>query len=109
MKPQAADSPADAPEPGRPAIHRAIQEALDLDDDGDLLLSWHLTFEAVLPNGRKWLGHRAGGGHDGNEAPQIWAAIGMLEASLATAHRQLGELAHGPYEDEGDDEDADEG
>lgn len=91
---------------GRPGIHKAIQEALDLDEEGDLLLSWHLTFEAVMPDGRRWLGHRAGGGHDGNEAPQIWAAIGLLEASLASCHRQLDALRHEPYDPE-DDEDED--
>ena len=75
-------------------------------DDGDLLLSWHLTFEAVTPAGQKWIGHRGGGGHDGTEAPMIWSVIGLLEAALASCHEQLADLSREPWpEDDSSEED----
>jgi hypothetical protein len=85
------------------AAHRAIQELVD---KGDLLLSWHLTFEAVTPRGQKWIGHRSGGGHDGTEAPMIWSVIGLLEAALASCHDQLADLSREPWpEDDSSEED----
>lgn len=50
------------------------------------------------PNGERYLGHRAGGGHDGAETPATWTAMGMLAAGLEMAREQLLENSGPPDE-----------
>jgi hypothetical protein len=68
------------------AVHDAVGGLLD---DDEIAISWTLTIDVAGPDARRYLAHRAGGGHDGHERPMTWAAIGMLRASLLVAEQQL--------------------
>ncbi len=67
-------------------LHEAIGDILR---EGELAVSWTLTIDVASPDGTRYLAHRADGGHDGQDGPMIWAAIGMLRASLQVAEDQL--------------------
>ena len=70
--------------------HEAVHEALSgLLDDGEIAVCWVLTIDVAGPDGMRYLAHRAGGGHDGRDAPMAWTALGMLRASASVAEEQL--------------------
>lgn len=71
-------------------------------DDGEIAVCWILTMEVVGPDRRRYLAHRAGGGHDGSETPTVWAALGMAESFTDDARRQLR-----TFSADGDDEEPD--
>lgn len=81
------------------AVHEAIGGLLG---EGELAICWTLTIDVAGANGRRYLAHRAGGGHDGTERPMAWAALGMLEASALSAREFLKEITgdHPPRDDD---------
>lgn len=87
-------------------VHAAIQE--DLLDDGEIAVSWVLTIDVAGPEDTRYLAHRAGGGHNGEDGPMVWTALGMLRASVGVAERQLEEMTFDAPSDEDEDEDGDE-
>lgn len=84
------------------AVHDAIGGLLD---DGEIVISWCLTIDVAGPGDTRYLAHRAGGGHDGQDSPMAWTALGMLRASMQVAERQLDEWT-GDTDDAEDDDDA---
>lgn len=80
-----------------------VQGAICLLLEGDEIpIAWTLTIDVAGQNGTRYLAHRAGGGIDGNESPTVWAALGMLKASIIQTEEQLRDC--GEYvEDEEDD------
>lgn len=82
------------------AVHDALAGYLD---EGEIAIAWTLTIDVAGPDGERYLAHRAGGGHDGTSEPQVWAAIGMLTASLQVAEDQLRDCTV-DVDDEDDDE-----
>lgn len=84
-------------------IHTRVHEAIGgLLDDGEFAMAWTLTIDVAGPDGQRYLAHRAGGGADGSEPPMAWTALGMLQASVVVAERQLCDCT----EDSDDDGDA---
>jgi hypothetical protein len=81
-------------------VHEAIGGLLD---DGEIAICWVLTIDVAGPNDTRYLAHRAGGGHDGNDNPMAWTAAGMLQASADMARDQMRRFTV-----ETDDEDEDE-
>lgn len=61
--------------------------------EGEIVVNWVMTLEIARPDGGTYLAHRSGGGIDGDENPSIWAALGMLEASVDLARCQLRECS----------------
>jgi hypothetical protein len=78
-------------------VHDAIRELLD---DGEIAIAWTLTIDVAGPDNRRYLAHRAGGGHDGTDAPMVWAALGMLTASAQVAEDQLRGCTRDPDEED---------
>lgn len=68
------------------AVHDGV--GLYLDED-EIAVSWVLTIDVAGPDGRRYLAHRAGGGHDGADAPMAWTALGMLQSSVRLAEDQM--------------------
>lgn len=81
-------------------VHEAIGGMLD---EGEIAISWVLTIDVAGPDDTRYLAHRAGGGHDGQDAPMAWTALGMLRASAALAEAQLLDMTV-DRDDEEDDE-----
>lgn len=70
--------------------YRRVHEAIGLLlDEGEIAINWTLTIDVAGQGDIRYLAHRAGGGHDGTDAPMAWAALGMLEASAGLAREQL--------------------
>ena len=67
-------------------VHQAITGFLDEDE---LAVGWVLTIDVAGPDERRYLKHRAGGGVDGEDAPMVWTALGMLQAAVAAGADQL--------------------
>lgn len=84
------------------AVHQVIGGLLD---EGEIAVAWCLTIDVVGPDDVRYLAHRAGGGHDGTEAPTVWAARGMLQASADVAADQLRDCTFDTDDDEEDEED----
>lgn len=70
----------------RREAHEAIGGLLE---DGEIAVAWTLTIDVAGPDERRYLAHCAGGGHDGTDQPMMWAALGMLRASVQVAEEQL--------------------
>ena len=70
------------------AVHDALKDYLA---EGEIAIGWTLTIDIAGPDERRYLAHRAGGGHDGTEGPTMWTAAGMLQASADVAQAQLAE------------------
>lgn len=85
------------------AVHEALGGYLD---EGEIAISWCLTIDVAGADGKRYLAHRAGGGADGTEGPMVWAALGMLQASVQVAEDQLRDCTS---DDDDDDEDEDDG
>ena len=85
------------------AAQRKVHEAIgDLLAEGEIAISWTLTVDVAGPDGTRYLAHRAGGGHDGTDAPMIWSALGMLRASVQVAEDQLRSCTEPPDDEEDD-------
>jgi hypothetical protein len=84
-------------EAGQRAVHAAIDNYLD---DGEIAISWCLVIDIAGPDDRRYLAHRAGGGHDGTDFPMACAALGMLRAGTQIAEDQLRECTTDTDEDE---------
>lgn len=82
-------------------VHEAIGALLD---DDEFVMAWTLTIDVAGPDDRRYLAHRAGGGADGMDSPMVWAALGMLRASVGVAERQLEECTHDARDDDEDDD-----
>ncbi len=67
-------------------LHDAIQASLDADE---IAISWVLVVDVAGPDDTRYLGHRAGGGHDGQSMPMSWQALGMMEAAVLLASDQV--------------------
>lgn len=80
-------------------VHEALGAYLD---EGEIAIGWCLTIDIAGPDDRRYLAHRAGGGHDGTDSPMAWAALGMLRASMQVAENQMRECTH-DAEDEDDE------
>lgn len=91
-------------EAAQQAVHEALRAYLD---DGEIAIAWTLTIDVAGPDGIRYLAHRAGGGHDGTEGPVVWAAVGMLEASLNVAREQIAEMTSDLRDEDDDEEDDD--
>lgn len=70
----------------RQKLHRAIEQTLD---DGEIAIHWCLVIDVAGPDQTRYLAHRSGGGHNGDESPMLWTALGMLKASIGLAEQQL--------------------
>lgn len=84
----------------RERLHTAIRDLLD---ESEIPVCWCLTIDVAGPESR-YIAHRSGGGHDGNEHPTLWAAVGMLQTSadLALAkHREICAPIEGDIEESG--------
>lgn len=68
------------------AVHEAVGGMLA---DGEIAINWVLTIDVAGPDNRRYLAHRAGGGHEGTDGPMAWTALGMLRASVGLAEAQL--------------------
>jgi hypothetical protein len=88
-------------EEARREVHEAIGGLLD---EGEIVVAWTLTIDVAGPDDVRYLAHRAGGGHDGQDASMAWTALGMLRASMKCAEKQLQDCT-----DDFDDEDGDDG
>ena len=86
------------------AVHAALAAYLD---DGEIAVGWTLTIDIAGPDDRRYLAHRAGGGHDGNDCPMAWTALGMLRASMQVAEQQLRDCTASP-DNTPEDSDADD-
>lgn len=87
------------------AVHEAIGGYLD---EGEIAIAWTLTIDVAGPDDTRYIAHRAGGGIDGTNAPMVWTALGMLQASVGVAERQLAGYTYGLEDDDENDEGADE-
>lgn len=83
------------------AVHEAIGGYLD---EGEIAVAWTLTIDVAGSNDTRYLAHRAGGGIDGTGGPMVWAAVGMMRASLGVAERQLESCTVDPNADDDDDD-----
>lgn len=81
-------------------VHRALKGYLE---DGELAVTWCLTIDVAGPDGRRYIAHRSGGGHDGTDGPEVWTALGMLRAAVSVAEAQLLDMTV-DAEDEDDDD-----
>ncbi len=74
---------------------RQVQDALAqyLGTD-ELVIGWCVVIDIAGPDDRRYLAHRAGGGHDGQDSPMAWTALGMLRASAQCAEDQLRQGTH---------------
>lgn len=82
------------------AVHQAITGFLD---EGEIAVCWTLTIDVAGPDERRYLAHRAGGGHDGTDHPMAWTALGMMRASCQVAEDQMRECSVEPNDDEEED------
>jgi len=89
----------DAP---RQRVHEAISGLLE---EGEIAVAWTLTIDVAGPDEDRYLEHCSGGGHDGSEPPMVWAALGMLRASVGFAEEQLLDMTQDTEVDEDDDHD----
>jgi len=80
-------------------VHEAIGGMLD---DDEFVMAWTLTIDVAGPGDARYLAHRAGGGADGTDSPMMWAALGMLRASVGVAEDQLRDCRRDS--DDGNDE-----
>lgn len=78
------------------AVHEALRGYLDEDE---IAVAWTLTIDVASPSGGRYLAHRAGGGIDGSEEPNVWSALGMLRASAQVAEDQLRDCTSDADED----------
>lgn len=81
-------------------VHEALGALLDNDE---FVMSWVVTLDVAGPDERRYLAHRAGGGADGTENPTIWAALGMMEASVGVARAQLADATVDLEDDDPED------
>lgn len=85
-------------------VHQAINQAFL--DDGEIAINWVVIIDIAGTDDSRYLSHRSGGGHDGNDAPTAWAALGMLRSGVLLAEAQLVDMT--TYDEEPDDEDQDD-
>lgn len=81
------------PSDPREAVHEAISQFLA---DGEIAVSWALTIDVAGPDGRRYLAHRHGGGHDGRTLPLVWTVIGLLRAALVSAEQEVAACTRDP-------------
>lgn len=87
-------------EDARRAVHEALKGYLD---EGEIPISWCLVIDIAGPDEVRYLAHRAGGGHDGNDLPMAWHALGMLQAGIDLARDQLRAMVADPDDPDDDD------
>jgi hypothetical protein len=73
---------------GQRAVHGSIQDSYLTGEE--VLVRWIFVAEVMTPEG-KHLIYRAGGGDGGQEPGTAWEALGMLEAGVLLAERQVQE------------------
>lgn len=84
------------------SLHDAIQASLDSDE---IAISWVLVVDVAGPDETRYLGHRAGGGHDGESMPMSWQALGMMQAAALLASDQVRSHTVDRDDPEGEDDD----
>lgn len=86
-----------AAEDAQRAVHEALAGYLD---EGELAVGWCLTIDVAGQDDVRYLAHRAGGGFDGTDSPMMWTALGMLQASVDVARRQLADCTSSTDDEE---------
>lgn len=83
----------------RRTVHSALQEMVEEDE---VIVGWGIVIDVVTIEGERYLAHRNGGGHEGDEPPTLWALAGMHESALDLARNQLSEGTFDATDDEDD-------